>query len=69
MEIKWILNTEQSKPKDKQWVLVSNGRQVFIALYYKWTDKFYLRDIEFKSTHWMPLPKPPKTKKLMPLHP
>ncbi|KKK52977.1 hypothetical protein LCGC14_3099420 [marine sediment metagenome] len=64
----WI-NSKALKPKEKQWVLVSNGRQVFIAEYFKYVDKFYLKDVEFKATHWMPLPKPPKMKKINPLHP
>ena len=54
----WVAVAEKL-PKDKQYVIVTNGKQVIMAQYYKYSQKFVLADKELFVTHWMELPKPP----------
>jgi len=56
--MQWVAVTERL-PKDKQYVIVTNGKQVIMAQYYKYSQKFVLADKEIFVTHWMELPKPP----------
>jgi len=55
---KWISVNDQL-PKDHDYVLVTNGKQVTIAEYYVYLQRFVNNDKELKVTFWMPLPKPP----------
>lgn len=54
----WVAVIEKL-PKDKQYVIVTNGKQVIMAQYYQYSQKFVLADKELFVTHWMELPKPP----------
>ena len=56
--ISWVAVAERL-PKDKQYVIVTNGKQVIMAQYYQYSQKFVLADKELHVTYWMELPKPP----------
>ena len=55
----WI-KADDYHPKNREWVLVSNGVKVIMAQYMEQTNTFYLQDKLVPATNWMPMPKPPK---------
>jgi len=57
---KWI-SVNNQRPNDKQYVIVTNGKQVIMAQFYEFSQSFVLNDKNLLVTHWQPLPEPPKT--------
>lgn len=53
---------QKTKPKDGEYVIITNGKQVIMAKYYAYSDSFVLNDKTLFVSHWMKLPSPPKTK-------
>ncbi|HDL01919.1 MAG TPA: DUF551 domain-containing protein [candidate division Zixibacteria bacterium] len=58
----WI-KIEDKQPHDRQWVIVTNGRKVIMAEYFKLGNTFHLKDQKIPVTHWMEFPKPPGDRK------
>lgn len=56
-EVKWI-NSKDSKPTTHAYVIVSDGDDVFMAV---WNGDFWYNEgCAVYVTHWMELPEPPK---------